>query len=645
MKKTIGILAHVDAGKTTFSEQVLFRMGALRSLGRVDHQDAFLDAHPIEKRRGITIFSDQAVFQAGEDTYYWLDTPGHVDFSPEMERAIDAMDYAIVVVSCVEGVQSHTETVWRLLKKHQVPTFLFLNKIDRAGADPTAVVEQIRARLSPEAVCCDGLTPDSMPDTLMESIAERDEAALDQLLQGNTDPAFYQNILMQEIRSRALFPVFSGAALSGAGIDAFLKMLLLLTRTEYAALEGAPFSAKVYKIRHEKQGGRVCFFKVLSGSVQVRDEVCGQKITELRQYQGMKYQLMPRCSAGDLCAVPGLNGVKIGDILGANAARGDHSESEPMLQSTVTFDPPVRSDQVLRALRELEEEDPTLCVENDSSGLSIRVMGEIQLDVLTELLQERYGLNVRFGNRRVIFLETIAEPAIGIGHYEPLRHYAEVHLRLVPGPRGSGIRFESKCHVDTLGLNWQRLIETHVFEKQHRGVLTGAALTDVTVQLLTGRAHLKHTEGGDFREATYRAIRNALMNAKSVLLEPVCAFTLRAPAELYGRLAGDMTRLRADCEPPAYAGDMVEISGQATFREISEYARNLAAQTHGRGALTYRLDHYTPARDADALVAESGYNPLADDTPDSVFCAKGAGFVVHWQDVPAYAHLPQEYCD
>ena len=377
----------------------------------------------------------------------------------------------------------------------------------------------------------------------------------------------------------------------------------------------------------------------------MRDEVCGQKITELRQYQGMKYQLLPRCSAGDLCAVPGLNGVKIGDILGANAARRDHSESEPMLQSTVTFDPPVRSDQVLRALRELEEEDPTLCVENDSSGLSIRVMGEIQLDVLTELLQERYGLNVRFGNRRVIFLETIAEPAIGIGHYEPLRHYAEVHLRLVPGPRGSGIRFESKCHVDILGLNWQRLIETHVFEKQHRGVLTGAPLTDVTVQLLTGRAHLKHTEGGDFREATYRAIRNALMNAKSVLLEPVCAFTLRAPAELYGRLAGDMTRLRADCEPPAYAGDMVEISGQATFREISEYARNLPAQTHGRGALTYRLDHYTPARDADALVAESGYNPLADDTPDSVFCARGAGFVVHWQDVPAYAHLPQEYCD
>lgn len=645
MKKTIGILAHVDAGKTTFSEQVLFRMGALRSLGRVDHQDAFLDAHPIEKRRGITIFSDQAVFQAGEDTYYWLDTPGHVDFSPEMERAIDAMDYAIVVVSCVEGVQSHTETVWRLLKKHQVPTFLFLNKIDRAGADPTAVVEQIRARLSPEAVCCDGLTPDSMPDTLMESIAERDEVALDQLLQGNTDPSFYLEILIREIRSRALFPVFSGAALSGAGIDAFLKMLLLLTRTEYAALESAPFSAKVYKIRHEKQGGRVCFFKVLSGSVQVRDEVCGQKITELRQYQGMKYQLLPRCSAGDLCAVPSLNGVKIGDILGANAAWGDHSESEPMLQSTVTFDPPVRSDQVLRALRELEEEDPTLCVENDSSGLSIRVMGEIQLDVLTELLQERYGLNVRFGNRRVIFLETIAEPAIGIGHYEPLRHYAEVHLRLVPGPRGSGIRFESKCHVDILGLNWQRLIETHVFEKQHRGVLTGAPLTDVTVQLLTGRAHLKHTEGGDFREATYRAIRNALMNAKSVLLEPVCAFTLRAPAELYGRLAGDMTRLRADCEPPVYAGDMVEISGQATFREISEYARNLPAQTHGRGALTYRLDHYTLARDADALVAESGYNPLADDTPDSVFCARGAGFVVHWQDVPAYAHLPQEYCD
>ena len=610
MKKTIGILAHVDAGKTTFSEQVLFRMGALRSLGRVDHQDAFLDAHPIEKRRGITIFSDQAVFQAGEDTYYWLDTPGHVDFSPEMERAIDAMDYAIVVVSCVEGVQSHTETVWRPCRRAETDS--------RPPFSGGGLLRRPYAGF--HAGYADGI----------HRGAGRGGA-------GSAAAGKYGSSLLSE-HSHAGNP-------QPRPVPGVLRSGPLRRGNRRAALESTPFSAKVYKIRHEKQGGRVCFFKVLSGSVQVRDEVCGQKITELRQYQGMKYQLLPRCSAGDLCAVPGLNGVKIGDILGANAARGDHSESEPMLQSTVTFDPPVRSDQVLRALRELEEEDPTLCVENDSSGLSIRVMGEIQLDVLTELLQERYGLNVRFGNRRVIFLETIAKPAIGIGHYEPLRHYAEVHLRLVPGPRGSGIRFESKCHVDTLGLNWQRLIETHVFEKQHRGVLTGAALTDVTVQLLTGRAHLKHTEGGDFREATYRAIRNALMNAKSVLLEPVCAFTLRAPAELYGRLAGDMTRLRADCEPPAYAGDMVEISGQATFWEISEYARNLAAQTHGHGTLTYRLDHYTPARDADALVAESGYNPLADDTPDSVFCAKGAGFVVHWQDVPAYAHLPQEYCD
>ncbi len=643
MKKTIGILAHVDAGKTTFSEQVLFLTGALRTAGRVDHKDAFLDAHPIERRRGITIFSDQAVFERGGDTYYWLDTPGHVDFSAEMERAIGAMDYAIVVVSCAEGVQSHTETVWQLLKKRNVPTFIFINKIDRAGADRDAVMSQIHARLSSDAVIMDGYSPENLPDELCEAIAERDEAMLDMLLEGNTDPAAFSDALIREIKNREIFPVFCGAALTGLGVKEFVDAMCALTSTNHHTRENEPFSARVYKIRHDPQGARICFFKVLSGTVSVRDEVNGFKVSDLRRYQGAKYQSIPKAFSGELCAAVGLADVRVGDIIGTGACRDDSFDSEPMLQSTLEFDAPLRSDEVLRALKQLEAEDPTLSVESDKTGISIRVMGEIQLDILREVMKDRYNMDVRFGERRVIYMETVAEPVIGIGHYEPLRHYAEVHLRIMPGERGSGIRFESKCHVDDLSLNWQRLIETHVFEKHHHGALIGAQLTDVTIQLLAGRDHLKHTEGGDFREATYRAIRQGLMSAKSVLLEPVCSFTIRAPGDMFGRITGDLTRMRANVEPPVYSGDMMEIAGEATFREISGYGQTLTAITHGRGMLSYRLDHYEPARDAEEIIAQANYNPYDDDSPDSVFCAKGAGFAVNWKEVPSYAHLPQEY--
>lgn len=643
MKKTIGILAHVDAGKTTFSEQVLFLTGALRTAGRVDHKDAFLDAHPIEKRRGITIFSDQAVFEKNGDTYYWLDTPGHVDFSAEMERAISAMDYAIVVVSCAEGVQSHTETVWQLLKKHNVPVFIFINKIDRAGADKSAVLSQIHQRLSSDAVEMTGYAPGIVPENLCESIAERDEEMLELLLEGDADPLKFEAALKSEIKRRDIFPVFSGAALTGLGVPEFIDAMCVLTHTDYDSRLSDPFSARVYKIRHDPQGARICFFKVLSGSASVRDDIGAGKISDLRLYQGAKYKSVPKASAGELCAAVGLTDVRVGDTIGAGACHDSVFDSEPMLQSTLEFDPPLRSDEVLRALRQLEAEDPTLSVESDKSGLSIRVMGEIQLDVLSEVMKDRYNMNIRFGERRVIYMETISEPVVGIGHYEPLRHYAEVHLRLVPGERGSGITFESKCHVDKLALNWQRLIETHVFEKNHHGALIGAQLTDVKIQLLAGRDHLKHTEGGDFRESTYRAIRQGLMSAKSVLLEPVCSFTVRAPGDMFGKITGDLTRMRADVQPPVYSGDMMEISGEATFREISGYGTSLTAITHGRGNLTYRLDHYAPARDAEEIIAAANYNPYEDDSPDSVFCAKGAGYTVNWKDVPAYAHLPQEY--
>lgn len=641
MNKSIGILAHVDAGKTTFSEQVLFRTGAVRSMGRVDHGTAFLDHDPIERKRGITIFSDQTSFIAGGDKYYWLDTPGHVDFSPEMERVIRAMDYAIVLVSCAEGVQSHTETVWRLLKKHHVPVFIFINKIDRTGADRAAVMAQIKRVLSADAVDMDGYAPGNMPEHVREAVAERSEEMLEKLLEGAYSDAEFQNALAGEIARREIFPVFSGAALTGQGLDEFLSALFALTRTQYNT--SGDFSARVYKIRHDPHGAPICFFKVMSGKASVRDELPQGRITELREYHGEKYAGVRTAEAGELCAAVGLSGVAAGDYLGVDPGDGGETICEPMLASTLELPASLSKDDALRTLRQLEQEEPTLSVETDKNGISIRVMGEIQLEVLKELMKKRYDMDISFGKRRVIFMETISEPVIGIGHYEPLRHYAEVHLRLVPGKRGSGITFESKCHVDDLALNWQRLIETHVFEKHHKGVLTGAQLTDVKVQLLAGRDHLKHTEGGDFRESTYRAIRNALMNAKSVLLEPICAFELRAPADNYGKIMGDLTRMRADCQPPAYAGDMVEISGQAAFREISGYGIPLTALTHGRGALSYRLDHYEPARDAETIIAETGYDPCADDSPDSVFCQKGAGFVVNWRDVPSYAHIPQEY--
>ncbi len=637
MKKTIGILAHVDAGKTTFSEQALYRAGVLRALGRVDHKDAFLDAHPIERARGITVFSDQAVFERDGDTYFWLDTPGHVDFSPEMERAVSAMDYAILVVSCVEGVQSHTETVWHLLEKRGVPVFLFVNKVDRAGADREAALSEIRTRLSRDAVVLTGF-PEKTSPALVEAAAERDEALLEAYLAGRVDPADLARALGRQVRARALFPVFYGAALTGEGIGEFLAALFRLTDTDYESQATAPFSARVYKVRHDPQGARVCFFKVLAGTVRVRDDVDGWKLTELRRYHGARFRPVQEASAGDLCAAVGIPDVKPGEIIGDRSFAASAFAAEPMLRASVSFPPERRIDDVLRALREIEDEEPALSVERDATGIGISVMGEVQLEVLATLMRDRFGMEIAFGERRVLYMETILAPAVGIGHFEPLRHYAEVHVRLVPGPRGSGIRFKSLCHVDDLGLQWQRLVETHVFETRHRGVLIGAPLTDVEVQLLIGRAHLKHTEGGDFREATYRAIRCALMNAESAILEPWCAFSVRAPADLYGKITGDLLRMRARCAIPVYAGDVMTVEGEAAFREIAGYGAQLTALAHGRGTLSYRLDHYERAADEGLLVEAAGYDPVRADTPDSIFCAKGAGFNVGWRDVPDYAH-------
>ncbi|MBQ8556158.1 MAG: TetM/TetW/TetO/TetS family tetracycline resistance ribosomal protection protein [Clostridia bacterium] len=640
MRKTIGILAHVDAGKTTFSERVLYLTQAIRRLGRVDHQDAFLDAHPLEKQRGITIFSGLANFEMGGDTYYWLDTPGHVDFSTEMERAVSVMDYAVLIVSCAEGVQSHTETVWQLLRQYRVPVLVFLNKLDRVGADAERVIAQMRRRLSPNMLDMRSLQSSAMDESLIEAIAEKDEKLLERLFDSGYDEAAWMASLRHQLRHRQCFPVCAGAALEGKGVAEFLHLLSTLTVTAYD--DSAPLSARCYQVRHDAQGQRLCFLKLLSGKIRVKDELPGgQKCNELRVYHGDKFRPVDTAVAGDIIAIPGLEGIRPGDLIGS----GEHApfRTEPMMAADVLWDEKsVPAFRMLQALRVLEDEEPTLTVTEQSGHIAVHVMGRIQLEVLREQIASRFGHAVDFGPTHVLYRETIAAPAIGVGHYEPLRHYAECHVRLVPGNPGSGITFRSRCHVDTLALNWQRLIETHVFEKTHKGVLTGAPLTDVCVELLTGRAHLKHTEGGDFRQATYRAIRNALMHAKSVLLEPIAGFSLRAPSEMYGSLAGALSRMQAETGLPEYEEDSVILRGEAPYAIFAPWQEDFLSLTHGRGALRVWMSRYAPCREQEGIVEKAGYNPLADDTPDSVFCSHGAGFTVPWDEVRNYMHMRHE---
>ncbi|MBR2571095.1 MAG: TetM/TetW/TetO/TetS family tetracycline resistance ribosomal protection protein [Clostridia bacterium] len=646
--KIIGVLAHVDAGKTTFSEQILCHAGVLRKAGRVDHGDAFLDAHPLERRRGITIFSDQAVFEKDGVRWFWVDTPGHADFSAEMERAVSVLDYAVLVVSGPEGVQSHTETIWALLERCRVPVFLFINKTDRIGFERAASLRDVKQLLSPDCVDMQGYTGGDMPGALTEAVAERDEKLLDRLLAGDVETDAWLRALRGQIAGRELFPVYWGSALNDQGIAEFLDALSLLTNETRP--DDSPFDAVVTRVRHDAQGARVCFFRVLAGAVSVREAVAlpggeSVKLNDLRLYSGARFSQIARAERGMLAAAPGLSGVRPGDRIGAGAGQHRSFSSEPMLAATVCWDrAAIPAPRVLQALRLLEEEDPALnvTVNPATDSIDISVMGPIQLEVLKQLMLDRWGLDVDFGKLRVAYLETVTSSAVGIGHYEPLRHYAEVQLRLSPGPRGSGITFESKCHVDELALNWQRLIETHVFEKAHRGVLTGVRLTDVKVELLHGRAHLKHTEGGDFRQSTYRAIRNALMYAESVLLEPVCRFSLRAGEGDYGRVMGDLTRMQAKLDPPRMEDRRFTLTGEAVFAAFSGYIADFMAATHGRGSLQYRLDHYEPCRDAQSVIEAAHYNPLADDTPDSVFCSPGAGLNVPWDLVRSWAHTPVE---
>ncbi len=633
MRRTvIGILAHVDAGKTTLSEALLFESGAIRSLGRVDHGDAHLDTFTLERQRGITIFSKQAMLRLPDWQASLLDTPGHVDFSPEAERTLDVLDCAVLVISASDGVQSHTRTLWRLLRQRRIPTFLFVNKTDLPYAGKEALLGGLRAQLG------EGIFDVEAPD--LESMSLAEEGLLEEYLASGT---LSRESIRAAVGSCALCPCRFGAALRLTGTAEFLEDLRTLAPESPA---GTEFGARVFKITRE-EGTRLSYLKVTGGSLRVRDSVLGpdgpEKVSQLRVYNGAKYEQVEEALPGDVVAAAGLSFTRPGQGLGAEEG-GEAPALAPVLTCQVLLPPGTDPHRALQQLRQLEEEEPQLRVrwEEGTGELRVQVMGPVQLEVLHELLLSRFGLDAAFGPPKVLYRETIADTVEGVGHYEPLRHYAEVHLLLSPGERGSGIRVESRCSEDELDRNWQRLILSHVLEKRHRGVLIGAPVTDLVVTLVSGRAHLKHTEGGDFRQATYRAIRQGLMQARSVLLEPWYRYRIQLPQASLGRAMSDLTRLGAEQAPPETAGETAVLTGKAPVAALQDYPSELNAFTHGLGSISLIPDGYAPCREQERIAAEIAYDPAADteNPPHSVFCAHGAGFVVPWDRVFEHMHLP-----
>lgn len=634
----IGILAHVDSGKTTLSEGLLYASGALRKLGRVDHGDAFLDTDALERERGITIFAKQAMLTVGEREFTLLDTPGHVDFSAEMERTLSVLDYAVLVISGSDGVQSHTRTLWRLLARYEVPTFLFINKMDLAGTDKSALMERLTQTLSAE--CIDFSAP---PQERDEALALCDEAALESLLErGSID----DSLISKMIKSRKVFPCFFGSALKMDGVEDFLSALARFTvAPEYPS----EFGAKVFKISRDAQGGRLTWLKVTGGALRVKaplsyraqNQDYQEKADQLRLYSGIKFRALDEAVAGSVVAVTGLSHSYVGLGLGTEA-----EASAPLLQPVLTYQLvlPDGADahSALTKLRELEEEDPMLRIvwDEHSGQIHVQLMGRIQLEILRRRILDRFGLDVTFGEGSIVYRETIASPVLGMGHFEPLRHYAEVQLLIEPLPRGTGIQLASNLATDALDLNWQRLIFTHLLEREHAGVLTGSALTDVRFTLVAGRAHLKHTEGGDFRQATYRAVRQGLMQAESLLLEPYYDFRLEVPAECVGRAMTDLQNMGGTVDPPQSVGENTVLTGYAPVRTLRDYFTDVAAYTRGRGQLSCAVRGYETCQNQDEIVALLGYDAERDtDNPaSSVFCDHGGSITIPWNEVAQHVH-------
>ena len=656
----IGILAHVDAGKTTLSEALLYATGNVRKLGRVDHGDAFLDTNTMERQRGITIFTEPAIITTPNLTLTLLDTPGHVDFSAEMERTLAVLDYAILVISGADGIQGHTETLWRLLKRYNVPTFIFINKMDAPAADKTKLLNQLKKRFSDGCIDFTGAHDDNAAlADVMEDIAMQSETAMESYLESGT---IQDETIREMIADRVLFPCFFGSALKMDGIDEFVAGFERYVREpEY----DSEFGAHIYKVSHDAQGNRLTWLKVTGGEFKAKTMLSGtarvgtdlgeskidddgmwhEKADQVRVYSGAKFTTVDSVVAGTVCAVTGLTRTFPG------AGLGKESDGvNPVLQPVLTYTLlPGECDihACLVALRELEDEDPLLHVvwQSHLEEVHLQLMGAVQLEVIQQMMHDRFGLDVSFGPGGILYKETIAHPVEGVGHFEPLRHYAETHVLLEPLPAGSGMRFASVCSEDVLDRNWQRLILQHCQEREHLGVLTGSPITDMKITLLVGRAHLKHTEGGDFRQATYRAIRQGLMEAKERgdcrVLEPWYGFRLEVPQDMVGHAMADIQRMSGSFDTPSGDGEYMVLEGEAPVAQMRDYAMDVNAYTHGRGHLSCVFAGYRPCHNADEVIEQSAYEPESDleNTPDSVFCAHGAGYPVKWYKVPEFMHL------
>lgn len=632
-KLVIGILAHVDAGKTTLAEGILYLGGSIRKLGRVDHKDAFLDTYELERSRGITIFSKQALVTLGEKEMTLLDTPGHVDFSAEMERTLQVLDYAVLVISGADGVQGHVETLWRLLTRYQVPTFLFINKMDQEGTDREKLLQEVKQRLDES---CVDFTQGQDREVFLENVAVCKEALMEAYLENGE---LEDSEVAQAIAERAIFPCFFGSALKMQGVEAFLDGIQKYTVPLKAQ---KAFGARVFKISRDPQGNRLTHVKITGGSLKVKSLLEEEKVDQIRLYSGTGYTLCEEAVQGTVCALTGLEHTFCGQGLGSETA-GALPLLEPVLTYQVELPQGCDVHTMLRQLKQLEEEEPELhIVWKEALGeIHVQVMGEVQVEILRSLIRERFGVDVVFGSGSIVYKETIASSVIGIGHFEPLRHYAEVHLLMEPAEPGSGLQFASCVSEDVLDRNWQRLIMTHLEECQHPGVLTGSEITDMRITVVNGRAHLKHTEGGDFRQATYRAVRQGLKKAECVLLEPVYAFTLEIPTEMIGRAMTDIQKMHGSFETPLTEGDLSVLNGSAPVVTMRGYQRSVTSYSRGRGRLTCTLKGYEPCHNAEEVMEQIGYDSESDlERPTgSVFCAHGAGYLVSWDQVDEYAHL------
>ncbi|MEE0391868.1 MAG: translation factor GTPase family protein [Lachnospiraceae bacterium] len=632
-KIVVGILAHVDAGKTTLSEGMLYTSGAIRTMGRVDNRDAFLDTYALERERGITIFSKQAVFPLGTTQVTLLDTPGHVDFSPEMERTLQVLDYAILVISGADGVQGHTRTLWNLLRRYEIPTFVFVNKMDQEGTDAEVLLQELKNVL--EEGCVDFST--KRDAHFYEETAVCSEDALEEFLEtGRLKKETLQELFLE----RQLFPCFFGSALRLEGVKEFLEQMQELIKVPAYP---ETFGAKVFKIARDEAGNRLTYLKITGGSLKVKAVIEGQKVNQIRIYSGEKYEAVNEVEAGSICAVTGLSDTYPGEGFGA-----EQGTYLPVLEPVLNYQViPTEGDDpilLLPKLRELEEEEPQLHIvwEEALQEIHVQLMGEVQLEVLKTLIYERFGAEVEFGQGNILYKETIQNTVEGVGHFEPLRHYAEVHLLLEPGEPGSGVQCMSVCSEDLLDRNWQRLILTHLMETEHRGVLTGAPITDIRITLVSGKAHLKHTEGGDFRQAVYRAVRQGLKQADSVLLEPYYEYRLELPSENVGRAMTDIERMHGTFGLPQTEADRTILTGMAPVSTMRDYQKEVHAYTRGNGTLQCTLKGYAPCHNTEEVLAATGYDSERDTLhpTGSVFCAHGAGFLVPWYEVKEYMHLP-----